>query len=176
MSTFVLAAVPKVWSSADTLRASDLNANFAYVLARAGHTGTGAITNADIAASAAIATSKLAAGTLIPKAWGFNASCTSSAAANTTCGTVTGNGLVFYASSGAAGTIRVWTTALPTDATFGVQVSTMTAGAICHTEAHAIGTLYPTLTTPQFTVVCAFHDGTAQDIIAGLTLTVMDNN
>jgi len=55
----------KTWSSAETLTASDLNANFAHVHAQS----EAEIVNADVSSSAAISHEKLATPALLPKAW-----------------------------------------------------------------------------------------------------------
>lgn len=70
----------KVWSSYETLTASDLNANFAHIhnTMVGGHGAR--LVNADVSPSAAIASSKLAAGAGIPRAWAtMGTVCTSGA-------------------------------------------------------------------------------------------------
>lgn len=68
----------KVWSSYETLTASDLNANFAHIhnTMVGGHGAR--LVNADVSPSAAIASSKLASGAGIPRSWvTFGTTCTS---------------------------------------------------------------------------------------------------
>jgi hypothetical protein len=61
--------VIKTWSAGQILTPTDLNANFAHIHNNmvGGHGAR--LVDADVSATAAIATTKLAAGALIPKAW-----------------------------------------------------------------------------------------------------------
>lgn len=86
----------KTWSQGDTLTASDLNANFQHIHGSmvGGHGAR--LINADVAASAAIASSKLAAYRLIPRAFGrivtgCTATCTIGEVVNVTSAAVSGN-------------------------------------------------------------------------------------
>jgi hypothetical protein len=62
----------KVWNSSETILVADLNSNFSTVNTAA----TALVTNAKVDANAAIAHTKLATPSLVPKAWAVVANCT----------------------------------------------------------------------------------------------------
>lgn len=157
----------KTWSSAETIRASDLNSNFSHLHSNLGHGHGTIITNADVSATAAIAHTKMATPALLPKAWGRVVSCDQSAASGTTCGTMYDNGVAFVSSS-ASIYFNVFLDALPSTANFGVIVSTGDPQIVCAASTYAVGTLYPTVTTPQFRVYC-------EDASAGTASTTVTN-
>lgn len=85
----------KVWSTSETIRAADLNANFTAV----NNSATELVTNAKVSSVAAIARSKLVNGINIPKAFGVvktlctSGTCTLAASQGTTSVTRTSMGV-----------------------------------------------------------------------------------
>lgn len=161
------ASTIKTWSGGETVRATDLNANFSHLHSNLGHGHGAVITNSDVSASAAIAHTKLATPTLVPKAWGRVVSCDLTAAAGTTCGTMYDNGVAFVSSS-ASLYVNVFLDALPSTANFMAIATSGDPQIICVATSFAVGTLYPTVTTPQFRIYC-------EDASSGVASTVVSN-
>lgn len=154
----------KVWTGSETIQAADLNSNFTTINTAA----AALVTNSKVSASAAIATSKLAAYRFIPRAWvalqNANASCGTSAAACTvtTGGTTTITGT-------AAGSYLVTLGYTATDSTMGAIAGIMTLDSATTGSCNAFG-----FSTTAFTVHCRNNAGTLID--TGFTVSVFDSN
>lgn len=99
VASVAAASAIKVWTTGETLRAADLNSNFSHI--HNTKVGDGIqLVNADVSASAAIAHSKLATPTLIPKGVGLVGGASSAVAC-----TVNGACPV-YVASGISGATR----------------------------------------------------------------------
>ncbi len=171
LATFAGASTIHTWSNGETLLPADLNAVFQHIHNNmvGGHGAR--LVNADVNASAAIASSKLAAYRYIPRGWvqltaaDGGASCGTAVAA---CN-VTGSG-GFTATGQSAGAYAVSLNYTATDSTYGItlganQTAGGTAGS-CHASS---------VTTTGFTVVCNnLATPSAQDM--GFTAVVFDNN
>lgn len=130
-----LASSIKVWTSAETIRASDLNANFSHLHNNLGHGHGAVITNADIAADAGISHSKFASPALVAKGWAsMNTLCDGAVASGTACpATVTLSGRVTaIQTSGTAGQYLVQFS--PSFSSTSAYAAFVTAGSsiLCH--------------------------------------------
>lgn len=108
----------KSWSSGETLRSTDLNANFSHIhgLMVGGHGAR--LVDADVSSSAALSHSKLATPALVPKAWArINANCAFPCSETITAGS--GVSVISHTATG-VWTVT-WTTARPTSP-YGVLV------------------------------------------------------
>jgi hypothetical protein len=163
LATAGTAGAIKVWSTGETLTASQLNANFSHIhsLMVGGHGAR--LVNADVSTSAAIASTKLANGSGIPKYWVSlaysGAGCGTAVSACTVTGatgvTVTGTGVGLYQVGGIVATVP-----------YGVVLSLKGDGTarICDTVNYAATTV---------DIVCRTAAGAAVDV--GFSLIVMDN-
>lgn len=112
-------AAIKVWTSNERLTSADLNANFAHIhnLMVGGHGGR--LLDADVSGSASIASSKLADGTGIAKAWVMvNTTCSASP-----CTILASKGVTSVTRSG-AGTYTVNLNFTATDTSYAVGCTT----------------------------------------------------
>lgn len=124
----------KVWSTGEYLTSTDINANFAHIhsLMVGGHGAR--LLNADVSGSAAIAHSKLATPTLVPKAWAAISSCTGATDGGTgdTCTLIDSSGIT----SIIAGVTGTYTVTYPTRSGTYIGVFataySATAEAACH--------------------------------------------
>jgi hypothetical protein len=149
----------KTWSTHETLRASDINANFSHI-----HNemvgGEGArLVNADVSASAAIAHSKLATPALLPKAMAvMTTTCTAG-----TCALAASSGVtsIAFVSTG------VYTVTIPArlNAVYGATVTPHLVTLQCYTD---------TYTTTTFAIRCTdFASGVKN---GAFTVAVFDND
>lgn len=160
----------KTWANGDVLTVTDLNANFQHIhnLMVGGHGAR--LVNADVSASAAISTSKLAAYRNIPRTWvtllDANKGCGTAVAACTETSpsgsSLTGTGAGNY-------TLTLGYTA--TDSTYGVMLSVHGAGA------GATGVCVVTsMTTTTFNIYCESDANPPAAIDSGFTAVVYDDN
>lgn len=165
----------KTWANGDVLTVTDLNANFQHIhnLMVGGHGAR--LVNADVSASAAISTSKLAAYRNIPRTWVTvtyaNRACGSGASACTETSpsgsSVTGN---------AAGSYLVTLGYTATDSTYGVTVTAMdTGGSVLSPYCVTLG-----YSTTAFTLDCysdqAAPGAAPAKLDMGFTAVVYDDN
>lgn len=147
----------KVWSTGETIRTADLNANFSHL-----HTAAEAlITNAKVSSSAAIAHSKLATPALLPKAWAS----TSGVCSSTPCTIAASSGVASITRSGTGLYAVNWTTTR-SDAAYGVLIQT-------HGVLDALCILEPVVSTTQVNVDCISTANAAKDV--GFTVLLLDN-
>lgn len=160
----VALAAQYTWSSGETVRATNLNANFTEVYALANAT----ITNARISASAAIAHSKLATPALVPKAViAIMGACSTSS--NCTVAYNYGAAVTTVAQGSTAGEYTVTWTSARSNASYVVAVTSFGSSGGPHICSQ---TGSPTTTT--FLVKCTDNAGAAAS--AGFTATVFDDN
>ncbi len=157
----------KTWTTRETVSATDLNANFAYVDSRAGHTGAAAIVNADISASAAIATSKLATPTLMPKAWATSYDGLAPRDSDGLC-TIVGSKVTSITrhTQGIYDVVLAYT---PVNDKFAILVTCYTNGQKLYGSHSAIS-----LSPPQFAIICYNEGGAAED--THVSFIIMDDN
>lgn len=160
-----LASSIKSWAGGETITANDLNANFSHIHGTmvGGHGAR--LVNADVSASAAIAHSKLATPSLVPKAWGV----VKSTCAASPC-TVDAHSGISSVTRGGAGTYTVNLSSARANTNYGVLVSSVNpsgaTGTLCIVE--------PIIATTNFSIDCYTHAGAAND--TGLTFMVLDND
>jgi hypothetical protein len=156
------ASAIKSWSSAETVTATDLNANFTHIHNTMVGSHGARLVDADVSSSAAIAHSKMATPALLPKAYAYVGSscgaspCTLSSSSQVTSITRTG-----------VGAYSVTLAYTPGDANFAVLVAPHTADRHCRSFTHQTA-------GPQFLISCVENDadGTPQD--TNFSLIVMD--
>jgi hypothetical protein len=158
-------AALKVWSGSESIQTADLNSNFTQV----NNAATALVTNAKVSASAAVASSKLAAYRQIPTDWVHmtqaSSSCGTSAAG---CTVTSPSGMVV--SGIATGKYTVGFASPKVDITYGVTISVETV-----TGTHGQCVRYPlSSTTSQFIVWCYNDATTLTD--TGFTIVILDNN
>lgn len=164
-----VASTIKVWSTGETLKASDLNSNFAHIHnAMVG--GHGArLVNGDVSATAAIAHSKLATPALVPKAWGvvgLGGACLGAAAAGTACTVNASSQVTSVTSSGTDGLYRVNLAYNPSNTSFAVFVTADTNDQVCFPESRATS-------APHFLIRCRTYAPVAANTI--FQFQVMDD-
>jgi hypothetical protein len=164
-------AALKVWSTGEILTAADLNGNFAYIKAHAVGMGTHTLVNSDVSSSAAIAHSKLAVPSLVPKAWGevYNAApCAAAGSPDCTAYLVASYGLYptnAIVGGGTAGLYHVAFATARADGYYAPVANSITPGVFCSVE---------NFNTVYFDVRCKTStSGAATD--ANFTFIVMDN-
>ena len=164
LATGALAGAIKVWSSGETLTSAQLNANFAHLhsLMVGGHGAR--LVDADVSPSAAIATTKLAGGPLIPRSWVTmtytNGACGTGAAA---CTVTTSDSMTITGS--AVGVYNVALGYTAATATYPIIITPANAGsakAFC---------LYYGQTINGFNILCADHTGAATDL--GMSIVIL---
>ena len=153
--------VIKTWSAGQILTPTDLNANFAHIHNNmvGGHGAR--LVDADVSATAAIATTKLAGGALIPRAWSqMTAECT----VNGTCALADSSGITSVVRTGeGAYTVTLSQTRTGNYLTLLTMFNSTTEMCTVQTQ-----------TTTTFTMSCHFTaTGVAEDGAFGLL--VMDN-
>jgi hypothetical protein len=156
LTQLALAGSIKTWSTGETLKASDINANFTHIhaLMVGGHGAR--LVDADVSSSAAIAHSKMQTPALLPKAWAMvSANCTGSTAAGTAC-TVGDSSQLSITTSGVAGQFRGVLSYTPSNANFAVLVTSRTTTSVCMADTYAT-------TSPYFLVKCFDYAGAAVD-------------
>ena len=158
----------KTWGT-ETLRASDLNSNFAHIhnTMVGGHGAR--LVDADVSAAAAIAHTKMATPALLPKVWAFvgPTSCTS-----TPCTVAATSGVSSITRTSAG--LYVVNFATRSNAVYGTLVTPSTNDRFCTAG---------TLTTTSVTIRCiAFDSGVAWGAAAyalsdvAFTVFIMDND
>lgn len=155
----------KTWGSGDTLTSADLNANFQHIHNNmvGGHGGR--LTDADVSASANIASSKLAAYHLIPVAWGSVAECTGSP-----CTIISSSGISSVTRTSAGVYTVNLTTSRPNTSYMAMTwnyKSYAGAGEICWTTAITV--------VGSFPVLCA-SDLVPTSADSSFTFVVYDND
>ncbi len=160
----VAAGTIKSWSNAEALTASDLNANFTHLHGLMVGSHGARLVNADVSASAAIATTKLAANLLIPKTW-VTLPYTGAA---TGVGEFSGGSATVAHTSPGVYTVTLGYTA--TNNVYGVVTTPHTNGAITGTCEVTTSVS----TTTVFVVTCLNNAGAATDM--GFTAVVYDND
>lgn len=160
----VTASAIKVWVTGETLRAADLNANFAHIHNTKVGDGT-LLVNADVSSSAAIAHSKLATPALVPKIFGLAAGATSVLGC-------TASPCTLYANTGLTSTTRsgvgTYVFTFPARA----NVDYVTFLTAYHTVS-AVFCVAQARTTTTVTAVCADAAGAATD--AAVSFMIMDD-
>lgn len=154
--------------------AANLNGNFTFLNTTKVGGGVQA-TNSDISSSAGMSHSKMATPALLPKAWAavLAGPCDGSSATDAvTCTVADSSQITSIKSSGTAGQYRVTLAYTPANASFGVLVTSSTAGIYCIAIPTAGTTTYAT-TAPQFQVACKTDAGVAGN--SNFTLMVMDS-
>lgn len=177
----IIVAVPvalgssiKTWSTGEAIRASDLNTVLAHLHANLGHGHGAIVANADISATAAIAHSKLAEPALVPKAWAtVTTACDGAAVAGTACTIAASSGVASVTANAVAGQYRVNLQAARSDASFGVLVTSHTAGTNCVADTF-VATSVGTPLGGNFLVKCLLEAGGAAGNTA-FSVLVMDN-
>lgn len=152
----------KTWSTGETLKASDLNANFQH-LHNSMVGGHGArLVDADVNAAAAIAHSKMATPALLPKAIAQMTTCVCADAADaTTCTLGLSSRVTSIKSGGTAGTCRVTLAYTPSNTNFVVNVTPYgTSNRSCYVISKSTS-------APHFVVTCT-------DLAAGAAETAFD--
>lgn len=181
LTTLAAADAIHVWSNGQTLRTTDLNANFAHVhtlMVGGGLQGTphNLLVDSDISSSANIQLSKIQHSGIFPRAWasfaaGTRASpCDGLATADTQCTVGTSTNVTRVSSLGSTGTYQIFLNYLPTDSNYLVQVTTHrnslagdTLGYQCDVAGMGVGTLYVNASSsPQITIACG---DTASDAV-----------
>lgn len=150
------------WSSGQTVKAADLNANFNHVhtyMVGGGKQGTphNLLTDADVDASANIQLSKIQnLGPGLPKAFGSTTvACAGASAADTACTIATNYRLSRVSSDGVTGQYRVYLSYLPPNAQYVVLVNSTSFGLNCIPSVIQIGALYASsASAPQIKVSC----------------------
>jgi hypothetical protein len=174
-----LATAIKSWTTGETVRASDLNANFTHLHNTTVGTHGTRLVNADVSTTAAIAHSKLATPAVVPKAFalvgmpaGVSTPCAGAAAAGTACTINTSSRVTSVLSHGTNGTYRVILSYTPANALFSPLVTSHTASIYCN----ALGTFTITGTSavPHFFVECRTDANVLTD--AAFSFLVMDND
>jgi hypothetical protein len=147
IGSIATAGTIKVWNTSDTLTASDLNGNFSHIhnLMVGGHGAR--LIDADVNASAAISSSKLAAYRLIPVAYARVLS-GSPPCSSGSCTLTSSNGVTSISRT-SVGLYLVTLTSAQTDQTYMVVPTSNTNGVYCG--------LAGTVTTATFNVKC--YDG-----------------
>lgn len=155
----VLAGAIKIWQSGENINVADLNSNFAHIhnLMVGGHGGR--LVDADVSASANIASSKLAGGKGIPRAWA-TAQCDGGA-----CGILEGYNVTSVARSGGSNTATLSYT--PTDAVMAVTATFNSGKGFCDTSQTQVA-------TPNITLHCFDDTGTTVEGI--YSFVVFDGN
>lgn len=161
VSACALGGAIKVWNTGDVLTPSDLNANFSHIhnLMVGGHGPR--LVDADVSNTAAISTTKLAAGALIPRAWG-NVTTVCSAGTCTSASTSGVTSITFVAT----GRYLVTLSAIR-NATFMNIANTLDAAT--SNQCHGIAPL----STTTFEVNCFTAAGAA--VNARFSFLVLDN-
>jgi len=164
-STLVLAGTIKVWGSGDLLTSTDLNANFAHIHnTMVGGHGSRLI-NADVHPLAAIAHSKMATPTLIPKmVVGIGTPSPSTVCSvNGTCAQFMAAGLPVTVTRTAAGVYGVtWTVVRPNQTYLPLVNMVFAAGpGYCGAQAPLAA---------GFTVQCKDTTGTSQDAVVAVSV------
>lgn len=160
----------KVWSTGETLKASDLNSNFAHIHNNmvGGHGAR--LVNGDVSATAAIAHSKLATPALVPRAWGvvgLGGACLGAAAAGTACTVNASSQVTSVTSSGTDGLYRVNLAYNPSNTNFAVLVTTDTNDQVCFPETRAT-------TAPHVLIRCRTYAPVAANAV--FQFLIMDDN
>lgn len=166
---------PTVWSSGNTLTATNLNDTIAHMH----NTFSGGIVDAHISSSAAIAHSKLATPALVPKAMAVvTANCDGTAAAGTAC-TFTGSKVTAVGANAAAGTYCVQLAYTPTNANYVVEVTSHTLNATCIVlGADRANAACGTITTRHFLVKCYDWSAAGGTLLNNdqFSITVLDDD
>lgn len=156
------ASAIKTWSSGETIRAADLNSNFAHIHNNMVGGGHNLLTNADVSASAGIAHTKLATPALLPKAW---AAMLTACNAPGACTIAAGSGISAITRTGSTGVYTVDFSGR-TDTSFGVLVQANTNSTTCAAQITSI---------TRVTVYCTdLAAPTAADTL--FTVLLLDNN
>jgi hypothetical protein len=151
----------KTWVNGEKVNAADLNTNFSHIHNNmvGGHGGR--LVDADVASNAAIASNKLAAYPLLPRAFArvgltAGAVCNGAAAAGTACTVTASSQVTSVTTTGTTGTYRVNLAYTPADANYAVLVTAHYAGTILFCTAKATsGSGGPFNTVaPHFVVEC----------------------
>lgn len=135
LASVVAASSIKTWSSGETLQYSDLNANFSHIHGTmvGGHGAR--LVNSDVSTSAAIAHTKMATPSLLPKAIGY----TSTTCTTGTCAMALSAGLGYTIAFTSTGVYTLtWSSARPNNVYMGVANSTLGTGGWCSVDS--IGT------------------------------------
>lgn len=162
----VIAGSVKSWSGGETITSADLNATVTHIHNKAERS----LVNADINASAAIAHSKLATPSLLPKAWGVvSPICTG---ACTIAQEASSPGDISTVVRNSTGDYTVTLATARADTTYFAITSVITTNdVVCHTD--------PPTSTTVFKVVCRTSDpsvGAAANADAAFSFVVFDNN
>lgn len=167
----------KTWNTNDTLRSTDLNANFDHIHNRmvGGHGAR--LIDSDVNASAAISHTKLKQPGLIPKAMAAIVACDGAAAGGTACaGAFNGTNVASIQANGAAGVYRVNLSFNPPNTGYMAMVTCFNAtSCYCTTDTYSTTTaVFPG--APHFYVRC--WDGAVPAAInnVGFIVTVYDND
>jgi hypothetical protein len=157
------ASAIKVWTTGETLRAADLNSNFAHI--HNTKVGDGILlVNADVSASAAISHSKLASPSLVPVAFAYVDNGVGAACAVSPC-TATGTG-VTSVTRVSPGLYTVTLSAARLDTRYAITASHM--GALAH-----ICNPVNTGSLIAFNLLCVTAGGVATDSL--FSFVMLDN-
>jgi hypothetical protein len=171
----------KTWVNGEKVNAADLNTNFSHIHNNmvGGHGGR--LVDADVASNAAIASNKLAAYPLLPRAFarvGLTAGsvCLGAAAAGTACTVTASSQVTSVTTTGTTGTYRVNLAYTPADANYAVLVTAHYGATVAACAAKAAGGAGgPFATTaPHFLVECRKLDGTTNLADVEFSVLVMD--
>lgn len=173
-AVITLAGPVKSWSAGETIVSSDINANFQHIhnLMVGGHGAR--LVNSDVSGSAAIAHSKLATPSLIPKAFGIM----SPACDGGTCAWTLQQGFTSTVTRVANGQYDLFFQTTRADAVYAPLISvTDSIGAANHANADCYTA---TQTTSKFRVLCTdqVQDGGPARYFEDIpfSVTVFDNN
>lgn len=168
----VTAGTIRTWSNGETLTAADLNGNFSHIhnLMVGGHGAR--LVNADVSASAQIATSKLAGYRLLPRAWALLAnSAAGCGTAVAACTETSVGGLTVVGAGAGVYLVNLGYTAA--DATYAVNISVMGAATAGH-HVCEVATTGTTSFDVRCKIVAAVGVQTLTDV--GFTVVVYDDN
>lgn len=158
-------AACKVWQYKEVIKAEDLNACHNYINSTVVGQRGARLVDADVSPTANIALSKIASGTIFPKAWAsLLASCNGAAAAGTACVVAGSTGIASVKSTGSTGTYGVTLNYTPSSTAFAVLVTPGVAGRYC-----SAGTQSTTGT--NFVVAC--NDSTGAAVNTAFSVLVM---
>ena len=162
----------KTWSTGEYITATDLNANLAHLHNSVGHGHGAVIVNADVSTSAAIAHSKLASPSLVPRAFVniYGGACTSG-----TCSTTTRTGVTSVVNTGTAGTYTVTLSTTQNTAYYAVLITASGQVAATGTDGGTVFTHCESTaqTTTTITVKCR-NSATGALIDSAFSLAVLD--